>query len=586
MKQNLYKIISYICVLVFIMAIAPLSVSAADLLTSANFPAQNTAYPTSEHFEEAIDLKILGLLANSPDNFELDRAPNRVEGAIMLIRLLGKEEQALQTSSSHPFRDVPSWANKYISYMYQNELSKGVGAKAYGSSQPLSAKQYVTFVLRALGYKDGTDFNYNQALDKARELGLLSSSDAAELKNSPMFLRYYMVWLSYNALFVKMKGSNHTLLDKLVNTDKAVFKPAAKALGLYTSDLKEKYENVTSVSFPLTEFGFEVKNKEDLYKLIRKALCSNDTSVNIDIRNYNGTITDDFEIVFARANSDAQEISGVEYFTRSWKYTCNGKSLIASFEYNFSKDEFTRRVNNARAALNKARYIVANIIGPSMSDFDKEKALHDYIVNNTRYDYQNYLNDTIPDESFEEYGCLVLGVAVCEGYAEAMKLLCDLSGLECILVMGKTINNYTDEGHAWNIVKIDGEYYHVDVTNNDPVTPDNSNILTYQYFNLSDSEMALYNSWNRADYPICTGTKNNYYNKYGMVASDRKDFDRVVLKALDQRSPVIEVKVKDYSKANYSNISDTIFSMDYVKKYSHTVNDLFGIIRLDIQYAS
>jgi hypothetical protein len=71
-----------------------------------------------------------------------------------------------------------------------------------------------------------------------------------------------------------------------------------------------------------------------------------------------------------------------------------------------------------------------------------------------------------------------------------------------------------------------------------------------------------------------------------MVASDRKDFDRVVLKALDQRSPVIEVKVKDYSKANYSNISDTIFSMDYVKKYSHTVNDLFGIIRLDIQYAS
>jgi hypothetical protein len=221
-----------------------------------------------------------------------------------------------------------------------------------------------------------------------------------------------------------------------------------------------------------------------------------------------------------------------------------------------------------------------------MSDFDKEKALHDYIVNNTRYDYQNYLNDTIPDESFEEYGCLVLGVAVCEGYAEAIKLLCDLSGLECILVMGKTINNYTDEGHAWNIVKIDGEYYHVDVTNNDPVTPDNSNILTYQYFNLSDSEMALYNSWNRADYPICTGTKNNYYNKYGMVASDRKDFDRVVLKALDQRSPVIEVKVKDYSKANYSNISDTIFSMDYVKKYSHTVNDLFGIIRLDIQYAS
>lgn len=600
MKRNLLKIISYVCALVFIIAIAPLSASAADLHASANFSAANTAShaaytvpsaadtasPPFDHFEEAIDLKILGLLANFPDDFELERAPNRVEGAIMLIRLLGNEDQAMQGSSSHPFTDVPSWADKYVSYMYRNGLSKGIGGTLYGSSQPLSAKQYVIFVLRALGYKDGTDFDYNQALDKARELGLLSSSDATKFKNSPTFLRDDMVSISHDALSAKMKGSTGTLLDKLVNADKAVFKPAAKALGLYTSDLKEKYGDAATVSFPSTAFGFEVKNKEELYKLIRKTLCLNNTSVKIDIRNYNGNIKDDFEGVFIRANTAAEEVSGVEYFTKSWKYTYNGDSLMATFEYRFSKSEFSRRAKNVRTALNKARYIVASMITPSMSDFYKEKALHDYIINNAKYDYQNYLSNTIPDESFEEYGCLVLGVAVCEGYAKAMKLLCDLSGLECMLVMGKSTNNYADEGHAWNIVKIDGEYYHVDVTNNDPVTRDGSNILTYQYFNLPDSEMALYNSWSRADYPICTGTKNNYYNKYGMVASDRKAFDKVVLKALDQRRPVIEIKVKDYSKANYSNISDTIFSRKSVEKYRYTVNDVFGIIRLNIQYNS
>ncbi len=601
MKRNILEIILCVFVLVFIISIIPLPASAADLTASANYSAANTALtavnaassarntvsPPIDHFEEAIDLKILGLLANSPDDFELERAPNRVEGAIMLIRLLGKEDEAMQGCFLHPFSDVPSWADKYIGYMYRNDLSKGTEGTLYGSSQPLSAKQYATFVLRALGYKDGTDFSYNQALDKAHELGILTSSDATKFKGSHTFLRDDMVSVSYDALSVKLKGSTDTLLDKLVNTEKAIFKPAAKALGLYTSDLKVEYGNVTSVSFPMTAAGYKITNKEELYQLIRKTLCLNNTSFKIDIRNYAGNARDDFKhAIFDRAYAAVVEITGVEYFIGQWESTLSKESLTLTFEYKFSKSEFNRRAENVRTALNKARYVAAKLITPSMSDFAKEKLLHDYIINNAEYDYQNYLRNTIPDESFEEYGCLVLGIAVCEGYAEAMKLLCDLSGLECIVVMGKSTSNYADEGHAWNIVKIDGEYYHVDVTNNDPVTRDGSNTLTYQYFNLPDSEMALYNSWNRADYPICTGTKNNYYNKCGMVVNDRKAFDKVVLKALDQRRPIIEIKVKDYSKAKYSNISDTIFSAKSVEKYRYSVNDISGIIRLNIQYNS
>lgn len=593
MRRILRKIMSYIFVLVLIIAMVPLSVSAADYPVSSGSYADNVAVPALnsasapfDHFEEAIDLKILGLLANSPDDFELGRAPSRVEGAIMLIRLLGNEDQAMQGSSTHPFTDVPSWADKYISYMYRNELSKGIGGNLYGSSAPLSAKQYITFVLRALGYQDGTDFDYNQALEKARELGLLSASDEAIFENSKTFLRDDMVSISYDALSVKMKGSSDTLLDKLVNTDKAIFKPAAKVLGLYTSDLEDKYGNAATASFPMTSSGFVVKSREDLYKLLRKTLCANDTSVRIDIRGYKGSIKDDFESVFLRANTAAEELSGVEYFVKSWKYRAGTESMVTTFEYRYTKSEYNRRVENAKVALNRARYIVASMITPSMSDFYKEKVLHDYIINNTGYDYQSYLSDTISEEAYEEYGCLVLGTAVCEGYAKTMKLLCDLSGLECMLVVGETINSSSNEGHAWNIVRIDGEYYHVDVTYDDPISPDGSDILTYQYFNLADNEMALYNSWNRASYPICDSTRYNYYTKYGMVASNREAFDKLVLKALDERRPIIEIKVKDYSKSNYSNIYDTIHSMDHVKKYSRSINDMSGIIRLSVQYKS
>lgn len=555
------------------------------LFTAIMLPVPSGA-ASYNNYEKALDLKILGLLANAPESFELGRAPTRIEGAVMLVRLLGKENIVKQGSFSHPFADVPAWADSYVGYMYESKLTNGIGDSRFGSANILSANQYVTFVLRSLGYDDKTDFQYDKALDKALQTGLLSAAEGASLKDSTSFIRNDMVGISYNALSVKLKASNQTLLDKLVNTDKAVFKPAARVLGLYTSELKPEFSGVTTFKPVITSYGSTAKNKDDLFKLLRKAMYLNEEQLKVDARSYNGSITNDFGDILDRASDAVTEITGVENFISSWKYVSSTNTFTVTLQYRYTKSDFNHRRDNTKAALNKARYTVGKLISTGLSDYDKEKKLHDYLINTTRYDYQNYLKDTLPDESFTAYGCLVKGVAVCEGYSRAMKLLCDLSSLECTVVSGKSKNGSRWEGHAWNIVKVDGEYYHLDVTNDDPVSKDGGSILAYYYFNLPDSEMLRTSTWDKANFPACTSTVNSYYYKNSMVAESRSAFDKAVQAALALKKTMIELKVGDYSDNNYSNLSELVFKTNAVVKYNSLINEELGIIRIyNIQYS-
>ena len=123
-------------------------------------------------------LKTLGLFKGTDKGFELERQPSRVEAVVMLIRLLGKETEALNGSWTHPFDDVPLWADQYIGYAYENALTNGGDNGKFGDGAA-TAQMFATFVLRALGYNDsaakGTvDFTYNGAVQYAMERGLIA----------------------------------------------------------------------------------------------------------------------------------------------------------------------------------------------------------------------------------------------------------------------------------------------------------------------------------------------------------------------------------------------------------------------------
>lgn len=184
-------------------------------------------------------------------------------------------------------------------------------------------------------------------------------------------------------------------------------------------------------------------------------------------------------------------IESLEVRVRSGRTTC----IEILFQYNFPAREVKKMI---QAVEEKSLEIIKKEIKPGMTDLEKEKALHDYVVLNTRYDYENYQSNAIPKESYTAYGVLVNGVGVCQGYAAAMCKLLDMVGIENQFIIGTVHNSRGTESHGWNKVKINGRWYHLDTTWNDPA-PDLPGMISYKYFNLTDDEIKKDHSWSETE---------------------------------------------------------------------------------------
>jgi hypothetical protein len=152
-------------------------------------------------------LKELGILKGTEKGLELDKELTRAEGAVMYSRLLGLEEEIELFASENPdyttdFTDVPDWVKPTINYLHSKGYVNGISTTEYGSGNFMKETEYATLVLRALGYKDGEDFEWNTANVRAEELGLFSE-DAVEpsVMLGGEFNRRKMAYISYNALF-------------------------------------------------------------------------------------------------------------------------------------------------------------------------------------------------------------------------------------------------------------------------------------------------------------------------------------------------------------------------------------------------
>ena len=165
------------------------------------------------------------------------------------------------------------------------------------------------------------------------------------------------------------------------------------------------------------------------------------------------------------------------------------------------------------AILSACRAIFAEYVTEDMTDFEKELALHDALVDLGEYDQAVYDRDTPqgrPDNT-NPCGMLVEGYGICLGYATSFQLLMDLAGVECITVVGAAFNSSSD--HAWNLVRLEGEWYAVDPTWDDPIgaeelPPTMANQVRYEYFNVtSDYLRETDHQWDYQSVPEAGGTR-------------------------------------------------------------------------------
>lgn len=154
-------------------------------------------------------LQTLGLLrgagknSDGTTNFALNRQATRAEALTMLVRLLGKEEEALNGEWQHPFTDVPSWADPYVGYSYATGLTKGVSATKFGTGN-ITFRQYMTFLLRALGYTDAdaewSGKLYDDAMTYAERGGMFRTDNDPYQICTEDFLRMDMVVASWRVM--------------------------------------------------------------------------------------------------------------------------------------------------------------------------------------------------------------------------------------------------------------------------------------------------------------------------------------------------------------------------------------------------
>ncbi|WPX08904.1 S-layer homology domain-containing protein [Anaerocellum danielii] len=199
------------------------------------------------------------------------------------------------------------------------------------------------------------------------------------------------------------------------------------------------------------------------------------------------------------------DIIGIRFFTGSAEDV-----MMFIIPYIYEKQE---RIARRQAVLQKAQEIVQTVIDQTYNDYDKVLALHDYLVLNTRYDMESYLNQSGPFDIHTAYGALINGLAVCDGYAKAMYVLLNTTGIETIVVYGQAGDVASKIGHAWNMVKLDGDWYHLDATWDDRDSLGGVQI-DYSYFNVTDDDISSDHWWERNLYPTCTAANYKYGNYY------------------------------------------------------------------------
>ena len=171
-------------------------------------------------------------------------------------------------------------------------------------------------------------------------------------------------------------------------------------------------------------------------------------------------------------------------------------------EYLFEKE----KVKEHQKAM-KAR--VEKLVRPAkdFTEWEKEKYVHDFICENVQYDKLKKAY------SHEIIGPLGQGVGVCEGIAKAVKVLLDALGVWCVIAI---CGNNPDKGikyrHTWNIVRINDEYYHLDVTFDNTLGKDVKE-LRYDYFNLDDQQIFRDHEPLIAPAPVCKNHDHFYYKE-------------------------------------------------------------------------
>lgn len=312
--------------------------------------------------------------------------------------------------------------------------------------------------------------------------------------------------LIFSILFLPTTGTAHASPTTVVLTDEQLLEMAEKH-NWYGRQLQSSDEPL-SINELSEQLFKQMKQKKGTFDIPMSRTLDRDGETQKDIQlKINEAV---YQAMKLASQKDEELSYDVKKYSFKYVYWSNRIEFQFTFEYGqtLEQDQFVEK---------RIKEIAASIIEPSMNDHEKVKAVHDYIILNTAYDES--LNQAVNNP----YHLLTKGTSLCGGYSRTAALLFKEIGIPARVISGTSRN----VGHAWNLVQVDGHWFHLDVTWDDPI-PDEPGRIYYDYFLLPDKPLRKTHFWtdgglNKKDapYPKATTVYEKLLEEKGMRSFGR-----------------------------------------------------------------
>lgn len=313
----------------------------------------------------------------------------------------------------------------------------------------------------------------------------------------------------------------------------------------------------------MNEYYFSNLNdiEQKCYKKIISAVRNKETNVNLGI--FIGENI--FENLLRAIDYDHPEFFYVDF--KQVKYVKSTLGLIYYINYRIKIDLCDMVINSVQEEINKVKQLV--IKQNFTTDYEKCRWIHNYLVKSVRYNFEAVSYPNNFPEAFEIDGVFKGKRAVCEGIAKAYKFLCDKLGVESLIAFGTATSEYFGQDllHAWNIIKIENQFMHVDVTWDIGVS-ESSKYMRYDYFCISD--MYLKKDHIFSNFPLCETDDWSYFYRKRRVFSGVKQLKGYLEEELKNKKNIFYFKII-WEKDIPSDIQDRIQNLikKMVAQYYH-----------------
>ena len=495
----------------------------ASLLPVSALAAGFTDVPQGAYYKYAVDWAVENNITSgvSATAFSPDETCTRAQA----VTFLWRANRQPNATGSNSFADVAdnTYYNEAVQWAATNDITSGTSPDTFEPDAPVTRAQVVTFLYRDAGspiasgsasFADvPSDSYYRDAVRWAVAQGITAGTSANAFSPDESCTRAQIITFLYRA------------------SDDAPEQPV--------EDLPEKPvlpEEPVSPKQELTEEESQQQlgepDTEGAAAAIINGLCSMEKRINLGAYNISTSDAMDLTAEVADFRGD-----NPYYIFSIWATHDDDDNTILVLGYQYTPEELAEKLEKDAEEQAVVDAAIASCVADGMSDYEIAKALHDYLALNNEYDMR-YYSGNVPAISYTAYGALVNRTSVCAGYALAYERLMDQVGIPCEYVTGMTTNGY----HAWNIIRIDGEWYHVDVTWDDP-TPDREGYVRYKYFLKSDKAMSRdHISWEASH--TCTSTK---YDK-ATILSPEEEQEAIERAEEEAREEAVTAEIITYCK--------------------------------------